>query len=559
MQLYTWVRNTFYDETTGFVGDNISGEGSGTVATWEYTYNFGQFAGAAYELYKVTQNEQYLADAYKVLDWVLVNMTNDGVLIYEGEDDCPAFKMIFSRTVAEIGYGENKTQYIQFLQRNATQAYNHRRADGLIGSDFSTIPNTDEAIQVIAAAAGVSIMYLTQPDNYSGNIISGRIFEAENAKRYGIDNEKTNSGFSGRGYTAGWNDQDTSIVFEYNATSAGQYRLVFRYAAAAGDATRSIFVNGQLIESAMVFDETTNWSSWKETAVTVSLTEGRNQIKIAFGSGNNNYLNLDYMTVDRIVSTYLEAEAGVLNGVSVESSFQGYRGTGYTAGWNSADTSVILSYDAPYTGQYRLTFRYAAAAGDAKRGVEINGDLIQFTTAFPGTNSWDTWSEITMLVPMVAGQNSIEILQQATNDNYLNLDYIMVEMTDVITLEAENGTLHNLTVESLGTNYSGTGYVAGWNSDGQYVDMHADISEAGYYTLIFRYAVGNGDAVRQLYINGTTVVGKLVFSGENDWGDYYTVEVQNVYLNQGENTISLIYATDWESSNWLNFDCMLIN
>lgn len=559
VQLYTWVKTTFYDGSTGFVGDNISGEGNGTVATWEYTYNFGQFADASYELYLATQEEQYLSDAYKAIDWVLDKMTNDGILIYEGEDDCPAFKMIFSRTVAQIGYGENKTEYIQSLQRNATQAYNHRRTDGLIGPDFSTTPDADASIQVIAAAAGVSIMYLTQPDNYTGNINSGRIFEAENARRYSIDNEKANSGFSGRGYTAGWNNQNTSIVFEYNAPSAGQYRLSFHYAAAAGDATRSIYINGSLVNNAVTFHGTTGWSAWSDITLTVPLIAGRNEIKLAMQPINQNYLNLDYMTVDQVVTARLEAENGLLNGISTESSQNGYSGTGYTAGWNDPGTSVTLSYNAPYAGQYRLSLRYAAAAGNATRNIRVNGALIQYSTAFPGTNAWDAWNEVDILVPMVMGQNSIEIMQQATDGNYLNLDYAEVEMVEVLTVEAENGALHSLSTESTSEGYSGTGYIAGWNSDGQYVDLHPTVAQSGYYTLTFRYAVGNGSAVRQLYINGTTVASELTFPGGNIWNNYYTVEVQNVYLNQGENTISLIYASGLNSSNWLNFDCLMIS
>lgn len=160
---------------------------------------------------------------------------------------------------------------------------------------------------------------------------------------------------------------------------------------------------------------------------------------------------------------------------------------------------------------------------------------------------------------MVMGQNSIEIMQQATDGNYLNLDYAEVEMVEVLTVEAENGTLHSLSTESTSEGYSGTGYIAGWNSDGQYVDLHPTVAQSGYYTLTFRYAVGNGSAVRQLYINGTTVASELTFPGGNIWNNYYTVEVQNVYLNQGENTISLIYASGLNSSNWLNFDCLMIS
>lgn len=556
--LFNWVKDTFYDSETGFVGDHISGDGDGTVTTWEYTYNFGQFAAAAYEFYLETDNSQYLTEAYKAIDWVLNKMTNNGILVYEGEDDCPAFKMIFSRTVAQVGYGENKTEYIQFLRRNATQAYNHRRGDGLIGPDFSTTPDSS-AIQVIAAAAGVSILHITEPDNYTGNIVSGSVFEAENARRYGIDNEKENSGFSGRGYTAGWNSPNTSIVFEYNAPVSGQYILTFRYAAAAGNATRSILLNGTVINSALAFGGTSSWSAWNERSIAIAMTEGRNSIEIVMTSDNANYLNLDYLSIEQSNTVCLEAESGLLAGISTESTHTGFTGNGYIAGWNGTNTGVELNYYASTAGQYKLSLQYAAAAGNATRSIVVNGEQIQSATSFPATNAWNSWSEVEVTVPLIAGSNSIQIVQQASNSNYLNLDSVTFELLDYVVIEAEVGTLHNLSSESSYSGYSGTGYVAGWNSDGQSVDMVVQMAEAGTYDLVFRYAVGNGDAVRKLCINNETTISSLTFSGDNDWGSYYTVEVQNVSLVAGENTISLIFDSTSGSNNWLNLDCVIIS
>lgn len=556
--LFNWVRDTFYDEETGFVGDHISGDGDGTVSTWEYTYNFGQYAAIAYEFYHETGNPQYLTEAYKAIDWVLDKMTNDGILVYEGEDDCPAFKMIFSRTVAQIGYGENKSEYIQFLQRNATQAYNHRRSDGLIGPDFSTIPDSS-AIQVIAAAAGVSIMHIVEPDNYVGNIVSGSLFEAENARRYGIDNEKENSGFSGRGYTAGWNTQGTSIVFEYNAPVSGEYILTFRYAAAAGNANRSILLNGTVVNSALEFGGTSSWSTWNERSIAVAMTEGQNLIEIAMSASNANYLNLDCVSIKHADMVCLEAEEGLLTGVSTESTHEGYTGSGYIAGWNEPNTGVEIDYYASAEGQYKLSLHYAAATGNASRSIIVNGVQIQNETLFPSTGAWDSWSQVEVTIPLIAGSNNIQILQEQGNSNYLNLDSMSFELLDAVVIEAESGTLHNLSSESSYSGYTGDGYVAGWNSDGQSVELVVQMAEDGIYDLVFRYAVGNGDAVRKLCINNDIVVPALTFSGGNDWGSYYTVEVQNVLLVEGENTISLIFDSTSGSNNWLNLDCLIIS
>ncbi len=426
--LYNWVRETFYNSNTGKVSDNIKADG---VYDWEYTYNSGIFAAAAYEMFLHTGDTAHRDDAFKAADWAIDYMTLDGILIYEGEDDCPGFKMIFSRFLKEIAEQENRVDYIEFLKRNAAQAYSNRRiSDGLIGPDHNTTPRETEVIQSLAAAAGVSIVQLGSPNDYVGNIDSGVRFEAENTRRYGVNNENTNTGYEGRGYTAGWNDTDTKIVFAYNADQAGVYQLTFRHSAAAGNATRTVKVNDKIINDTQMFLDTSDWNVWDYSQIEVFLPVGKNKIELGYYTGNSNYLNVDYIEVNKI--------------------------------------------------------------------------------------------------------------------------------EHVAMIEAEEGTLHNLSSENYYGDYLGTGYVAGWNGDGQYVDLPTTISESGRYTLFIRYSLGNGSASRQLYVNGNTVESNIVFPGGYDWNDYYLVKVDNVYLNAGQNTISLIYSESLGSTNWLNYDSLII-
>ena len=427
-QLYWWLKNTFYNDFSGKVSDHISGSGTGTVSEWEYTYNFGVFAKASYDMYELTQNTVYRDYAFKAIAWVMEKMTNDGILIYEGEDDCPAFKMIFARVVKRIGNAEGRADYKRFIHRNANQAYFHKRADGLIGPDYSTVSD-ESPIQSIAAAAGVSICHLLPPDGNDMPIISGETFEAENARRYGINNENIQLGFSGRGYTAGWNSSGTRIAFEINAENTGTYQVLFRYAG-VGDATRTLKINGNVLKNNLLFAATGAWSKW-------------------------NYL----------------------------------------------------------------------------------------------------WLEI----PLMAGRNSIELEYQAQNTNWLNIDFMrVIPEGKKIILEAEAGDLHNVGTESNFIGFSGNGYVAGWNKDGQHVNLTVNVPAAGQYTLVLRYAVGNGKAFRQLCINDDTVETRLMFDGRKNWSDYRTITIENVHLRGGTNTISLVYSKKYKSANWLNYDALTI-
>jgi lysophospholipase L1-like esterase len=122
--------------------------------------------------------------------------------------------------------------------------------------------------------------------------------------------------------------------------------------------------------------------------------------------------------------------------------------------------------------------------------------------------------------------------------------------------EAENGILHNLGTESSNVGYTGTGYVAGWNGDGQWVDQVVNVPASGAYNLKLRYSAGAGNASRCVYVNGTCTVNNLSFPNTSYWSVYRTVTVPNVNLNAGNNTISLIYNSSLGSVNYLNFDHM---
>lgn len=133
-----------------------------------------------------------------------------------------------------------------------------------------------------------------------------------------------------------------------------------------------------------------------------------------------------------------------------------------------------------------------------------------------------------------------------------NMTFQLIE-TD-ITYEAEAATLHALSTESTQNGFTGKGYVAGWNTNTQWVDFNVIANVAGNYNLTFRYAGGAGTSGRYLYVNGAGVVNNVSFNGTGSWASYNTVTVPNVHLNSGSNTISLIFDSTKGSTNYLNLD-----
>jgi predicted alpha-1,6-mannanase (GH76 family) len=119
--------------------------------------------------------------------------------------------------------------------------------------------------------------------------------------------------------------------------------------------------------------------------------------------------------------------------------------------------------------------------------------------------------------------------------------------------EAENAARTNLGTESTHAGYSGSGYVAGWNSNGQKVDFTVNVSSARSYRLTFRFAAAGGDAYRYLAVNGSSRADRMLFTGTGSWSTYRTVSI-NATLQAGNNTITLAYDSGRNSSQYLNLD-----
>jgi len=137
-------------------------------------------------------------------------------------------------------------------------------------------------------------------------------------------------------------------------------------------------------------------------------------------------------------------------------------------------------------------------------------------------------------------------------------------------LPGEGGTMYGvqtaslvgLATEAVHAGYTGSGYAAGWHTDGQYVrfevdGMEVDVSAAQTHTLTFRYAAGAGDAFRYLQVNGIGRADTMLFAGTGGWDRYATVSI-DVPLQRGQNTVSLVYDSSRRSRNFLNLDCLRV-
>ena len=155
--LYSWVKTAL--QSAGPVYDRIESP-SGTLVKTDYTYNPGNYLGAASALYKATGDSTYLSDAIGAADWAVANLAKGGTLPFEGTGDGGGFKPILVRHLDRLARDHGQVQYLGFLQHNAEQAWNHRRtSDDLIGPDWS-VPAPAGPLQSLSAGAGASILQI---------------------------------------------------------------------------------------------------------------------------------------------------------------------------------------------------------------------------------------------------------------------------------------------------------------------------------------------------------------------------------------------------------------
>lgn len=297
--LFDWVDDRLVEDD-GTVHDHL--EGTDTLVRWGFSYNYGTYVSAATELYEETGEQEYLDKALRSADWVTTRLTNGGTFRGEGIGDGGGFKSLLVRALVDLVTDHGQDQYLEQLQDNANQAWNHRRtSDDLMGHDWSA-PTTSGALQSLAASSGLTAVLLVPPDGRpSGTLAESGIYEAENGQVVNIDTEANGTGWTGRGYLAGWNRDGQQVTLHVNVDRGGTHTVRFRYAGDDGTATRMVMLNSRVVDEALEFEGTGGWGNYAYRDLEVRLSRGHNSIQIRFDEASDNqaYLNLDRVEIVR--------------------------------------------------------------------------------------------------------------------------------------------------------------------------------------------------------------------------------------------------------------------
>lgn len=124
-RIYSWLKSTLVNPTTGAVWDNIDSRTGDINKDWVFTYNQGTYIGAAVELHQIFNERSYLNDAVLAADYTLSTLVENSILKSEGTGDGGLFKGIFVRYFTKLIQQERLDdlpyrRYIQFMEYNAT-------------------------------------------------------------------------------------------------------------------------------------------------------------------------------------------------------------------------------------------------------------------------------------------------------------------------------------------------------------------------------------------------------------------------------------------------------
>ena len=125
------------------------------------------------------------------------------------------------------------------------------------------------------------------------------------------------------------------------------------------------------------------------------------------------------------------AESDHTGFTKTEAAMGSSQNIGYVNLNNVVGSSLTFSVKAPSDGNYMTYIRYAnGTTVDRKTNVFVNGNTQTYwLQSFPGTDSWDTWKGIGLVLPLKAGDNTIKF-ESATSDGGPNFDCVDIIPTD---------------------------------------------------------------------------------------------------------------------------------
>ena len=287
----------------------------------------------------------------------------------------------------------------------------------------------------------------------------GALCEAEDLTLSGATFASDHTGYTGRGFAAGFDSVGDSLTFGVDPAQAGDDDVVLRYANAQGGdgqnvtRTLSVAVDGGTPQQ-VTLPRTGSWDTWATATAPLHLTAGAHTVVVEQTPADSGHVNIDSLAVVDHGAAYpgptphtaqpcafgavCEADAvGTMAGGAKQAfDHNGASGGAFVAGLERAGASDAFRVTGvPAAGSYALQVRYANwAAGSqpvqARRvSVTTAGDTTTTATLDP-TSSWDTWRTVAVPVTLPAGDSIVTLGCPDAAACNVNVDTVAVTAAD---------------------------------------------------------------------------------------------------------------------------------
>jgi predicted alpha-1,6-mannanase (GH76 family) len=313
--------------STGQVIDHINPDG--TKVYWKFTYNEGLMVGASVELHRITGDPRYLTLAHRFAGYMLANETTStayGSVLHDGSNtscggDCHMFKGPAARYLKLLHDAAGTLSYAITLKACADAIWNLARSpeETLFSVSWAGPRMTAFSEPQVCAAVMALNLVASMRGPYPGAGSASLRYEAEDATISGLKLEALYGSFTGWGYVAGWNGNGQRVGFRVEPPTAGEYEIVFRHAAGAGDAHRLVRIDGRTAEARLLFPATGSWSEYASASVRSALPGGAVSIAVVLdaASGSANFLNLDHLLLRPLFPYFARGDANADGGLDL--------------------------------------------------------------------------------------------------------------------------------------------------------------------------------------------------------------------------------------------------
>ena len=121
-------------------------------------------------------------------------------------------------------------------------------------------------------------------------------YEAEHATLTNVSTNTNHTGYLGDAFVDGFAEIGDSVEFVVYVDQVSTATLDIRYSAGAEAGQRTLTVNGGSTTN-VILPKTADWDTWDTASVLVSLSAGRNTIRLSYETGNYAGINLDCISL----------------------------------------------------------------------------------------------------------------------------------------------------------------------------------------------------------------------------------------------------------------------